>query len=687
MKFLFPAFLFALFAVIIPILIYLFSFRRYTTVYFSNVSYLKNLKNESQRHSRFKNLLILLFRILAIVSLVFIFAQPYIPNKNSEKQQPDPLVTVYIDNSFSMNAISSEGQLLEAARNKAIEIAGAYSPGTSFQLITNDLLQQHRHYFNKEQFIQQVIEIKPSSNSVPLSVIQKQLLNNDKHEELPSSITSYYLSDFQIKTSDIHNFTSDSTQVNYFLPFHADVYNNLYIDTCWMEIPAHKIGQEEKLNVKIVNHSSESYQNLPLRFFLDDTLKALGNFNIEAGKEQTIQLKYVNFYGGIHRGKAEITDYPFIHDNTYFLNYFVQPRLSAISLFDSKIGPLSGIPNLKALFEDDDFVYMDFSAVENLQVSKLSGYNTIFILNIKYLTSGLINEIKKSAENGTSILFFPEPDGDLKSYNDFLSQMNANTILRFDTTTLKMSGIDWDHPVFEKLFEEKSENVDLPVIHGFFVYSQNTRIPESNLLWFGNHAKVISLQPVGYGNLLAFSFPLSGKNRDFLHDALFAPLIYCLTINSLPYQKLCYRIGVDTYGTLPGKQIPDYMSVHILAADSSREFIPFITILPGNILKYSFTDFFNEAGHYLVKSSGKTVSAISMNYSRSESDLHFFTPQQLSEEIGNAHILHTSVIEMQSKNFSQVFSEIRHGRKLWRLFLALTLSFLLAEVIIIRFWK
>jgi hypothetical protein len=687
MKFIFPTFLFALFAIIIPILIHLFSFRRFTTVYFSNVSYLKNIKNESQRQSRLKNLLILISRILAIVSLVFVFAQPYIPNKTNKKQQADPLVAVYIDNSFSMNAVSPEGQLLEVARNKAIEISGAYSPGTRFQLITNDLLQQHRHFFNKEQFIQQVSEVKTSSNSVALSKIQKYMVNNVINFDRPSSLTGYYISDFQTKTTDIQNFTSDTNQINYFLPLHSEVYNNLYIDTCWMEVPAHKIGQEEKLNVRVVNHSSEAYQNLPLKFYLDDTLKALGNFSIEPGKDQTIQLKYVNLYTGIHRGKAEITDYPFTHDNSYFLNYFVQPNLKALAIYDGKYGAKSGIPWLKALFDDDEFVVMDFNPVENLQVSKLSGYNTIFLLNTKFLSSGLINELKKTIENGTSVLFFPEPDGEIQSYNDFLNQLNANTILRFDTTSLRISGIDWDHPVFNQVFEARTENVDFPFLHGCFVFSQSTRIPESNLLWFGNKSKTVSIQPAGDGNLVVFSFPLSGLNKVFARDGLFVPLMYSLTINSLPYQKLCYKIGTETYGILPGQLVPDFTSIHILSKDSSREYIPSITVLPGNRLKFNFTGFFREAGHYMVSSSGKTVTAISMNYDRSESDLNFYTPQEISDEIGKSHIKYTSVIETQSKNFTQVFNEIQHGRKLWKIFLILALLFLMAEVIIIRFWK
>ena len=83
MKFLFPTFLFALFTIAIPIIIHLFSFRRYKTVYFSHVGFLKDIKKESQKKSRLKQLLMLLARILTIIFLVFAFSQPYIPTKNA----------------------------------------------------------------------------------------------------------------------------------------------------------------------------------------------------------------------------------------------------------------------------------------------------------------------------------------------------------------------------------------------------------------------------------------------------------------------------------------------------------------------------------------------------------------------------------------------------------------------------
>jgi len=153
MKFLFPAFLFALFTIAIPIIIHLFSFRQYKTVYFSNVSFLKDIKKESKNKSRLKQLLILIARILTLIFLVFAFAQPYIPTTTDGKKQPNQIVGIYIDNSFSMNALSENGQLLEVARNKALEICLAYPVGTKFKLLTNDLKPKHQNVFNKEQFI------------------------------------------------------------------------------------------------------------------------------------------------------------------------------------------------------------------------------------------------------------------------------------------------------------------------------------------------------------------------------------------------------------------------------------------------------------------------------------------------------------------------------------------------------
>ena len=81
MSFVYPAFLWALAALSIPIIIHLFNFRRYKTVYFPDISFLKEVKQETDSRSKIKHWLVLLMRLLAISFLVFAFAQPFIKHQ------------------------------------------------------------------------------------------------------------------------------------------------------------------------------------------------------------------------------------------------------------------------------------------------------------------------------------------------------------------------------------------------------------------------------------------------------------------------------------------------------------------------------------------------------------------------------------------------------------------------------
>ena len=127
-----PLFLIGLVAVGIPIAIHLLQLRRYKKVYFSNVDMLEELHNEDRRQRNLRQLLILAMRILAIVFLVLAFSQPVIRNKTSQLRAGGTVVSVYVDNSYSMESGGMDGSLLESARRKAREVAAAYKPDDQF---------------------------------------------------------------------------------------------------------------------------------------------------------------------------------------------------------------------------------------------------------------------------------------------------------------------------------------------------------------------------------------------------------------------------------------------------------------------------------------------------------------------------------------------------------------------------
>ena len=242
MKFVNPNFLFALFTATIPIIIHLFNFRKYKTVYFSNVRFLKEIKEQTQSKSQLKHLLVLISRILTIFFLVFAFAQPFIPLKNTSQTFNSNTTSVYVDNSFSMNAIGESGQLIDFAKNIAIDISKSFLPSDKFQLLTNNFLGKHQRLVNKDQFNDYIDEINISAETKKLSQVierQKNLLKNEKN----SDRKIFIISDFQKSTSDFESLENDTSYSVFLIPLKKNEEKNIYIDSIWFESPIRQIGR------------------------------------------------------------------------------------------------------------------------------------------------------------------------------------------------------------------------------------------------------------------------------------------------------------------------------------------------------------------------------------------------------------------------------------------------------------
>ena len=233
MQFLFPGFLLALGFLAIPVIIHLFNFRRYKTVYFSNVKFLREVKEETASRSKLKHLIVLASRLLALSFLVFAFAQPYLPNKKNQVSAGKKFVSIYVDNSFSMNAISGGRSLLDKAKLAAKEIAAGYSADDQFQLLSNDFQGKQQRLVGKEEFKNLVdeVEISPAVRTfAEIGKRQKDALSrgNNKNQ------LAYLLSDFQKNMGEL---ALDSLVTYNLIPLAADAQSNIYIDSCWFNEP------------------------------------------------------------------------------------------------------------------------------------------------------------------------------------------------------------------------------------------------------------------------------------------------------------------------------------------------------------------------------------------------------------------------------------------------------------------
>lgn len=686
MKFLYPTFLFALFTIALPIIIHLFSFKRYKTVYFSNVGFLQNIKKESKKKSRLKQLLILIARILTLTFLVFAFSQPYIPNNKDAQKNPSQLVAIYIDNSFSMNARSENGQILEIARNKALEICEAYPAGTKYKLFTNELKPKHQHALNKEQFIQQVSEIKATPVVIPLSLIHnrfdnEQLVNKEKTDK-----NLYFISDFQRAITDTENFTR-SNLFTYYIPLTPGEVANLYIDSCWVEVPAHRLGQEEQVFVKIKNSSDQDYQNLPLKLYLNDSLKSITNFSVAADEEIVADLKYQNNTSGPQKGKIEITDYPFTHDNNWYISYNVEKNLKALAVFNNSKESLEGLSYLKALFQNDDYVILDEMNSKSLRVNKLKEYNTIFLLNLDELATGFMNELEQVVKSGTSIVLFPGINAEQTVLNRFLSQLGAAQIIGTDSTSQKISDIEFENDFYKNVFRKREENPILPQIPEHFVFSRNIRSKGTNLLSFQNGDVALSQLDVELGKLWTFAFSLHANNESFARDVLFVPTIYNITLNSLPKQEISFIVGQNTFYNLPpNKEIDLASTIEIENLATGNKFIPSKTI-SGQDTRLGFSKQIQNDGHFKITSDNEELASMAFNYNRKESELSYFSSKELQKQLELAQLSNATIISDIDKNFNELFDTIQNGKQLWKFFILFALLFVCFEICIARFMK
>src|SRR5690625_3878643 len=133
MQFKCPEILFALFLLLIPIIINLFRLRRFQKTEFTNVAFLKEIVLQTRKSSQLKKWLTLLMRLLVFACIILAFSQPYFPSDTAVSEAEETLI--YIDNSFSMQGKIANATLLERVVK---ELHESVKKETSFHWFSND---------------------------------------------------------------------------------------------------------------------------------------------------------------------------------------------------------------------------------------------------------------------------------------------------------------------------------------------------------------------------------------------------------------------------------------------------------------------------------------------------------------------------------------------------------------------
>ncbi|RYD87134.1 MAG: hypothetical protein EOP54_29260, partial [Sphingobacteriales bacterium] len=382
--------------------VHLFNFRRYQKVQFSNVQFLKELQEQQASRRNLKERLILLARLLALTFLVLAFAKPYIPQNNIAAGRQN-VVSIFVDNSYSMQILSREGSLLDQARQKAKELASAYNLNDRFQLLTQDFEGKHQRLLSRDEFNDAIDGIKVSAQSRTLQqVISRQQSLLDSQPGAGKVI--YIISDLQKNMAGKPVAADSSIRVN-LVQLKANPLPNVAIDSAWLLSAVHKPGDSEKLVVKLHNYAGEEATNIPLKLFINGTQKALGSFTIGARSIFTDTLSFSGLPAGWQRGEIQLQDNPVVFDNQFYFAFQVKQQMPVLLIDGGTENPY-----LKAVFAADDFFKTTRMPEGNVDYAGLNAYPLIVLSDITSISAGLAQQLQVYVNKGGTLVVFPAGD-------------------------------------------------------------------------------------------------------------------------------------------------------------------------------------------------------------------------------------------------------------------------------------
>jgi len=655
MSLVYPSFLWALSALAIPIIIHLFNFRKTTRIYFSNTRFLRQVKEETTQKRRLKQYLVLASRLLFLFFLVMAFAQPFLPAKEEMGQQQT--ISIYVDNSYSMSApIAEKTRALEEAVRMAQNIADLFPSTTIFQLLTNDFSPFSNSAKTKTEVTDLLSQIKLSAVSRSSSEILSRVKENS---------TLFWLSDFQKSTFGELPKIDSSLQIR-LVPLSLEKYPNIFVDSVFLENPFAIGGEKNTIRVRLHNSGNRNIEGLVVKLSINGLQTAATSISISPDSFTEVPFDLVSGLKGNNRVVVSFNDFPISFDNQFFLTLNYTAKLNILEI---KSGNQPSYVE-KVFGNKDVFSFKSFSA-SNLNYSLLASADLVVINGIDRIDETLAGAINSYKPNFGAMLLIPGLQPDISSYQKILlatlTKSPQNEIAELDKP-------DFQSPFFATVFEEKSSSIGMPHARSILEWGAD----RSAILKFKNNKPFLSQ----FENTFVLASPLEKSFTDFFNNALFLPVMYRIAASGKKSEQPLYYSLTSPAIVVPSDSLTNEEPVKLIG---DQELIPSQRQINGQLFlelpKYAVSP-----GFYKVVNRRDTIGLIAFDLNAKESALQQMTGEEAKAALGGNRNI--SIFKANSsETFSAEIKERYLGKPLWKYTIVLSLIFLLAEVLLIRFLK
>ncbi len=638
MQFKHPEILWALFLLIIPILIHLFQLRRFKKTPFTNVAMLQKVVSESRKSNSLKKWLLLFTRLLLLAAIITAFAQPFTSATTALQEKE---TVVYLDDSFSMQAKNNGISLLEKAVQDFIKNIDVE---TKFSLFTNE-----KTFSNVR-----IEDIQNSLLSLPYSYKQLNLNEiglkaNSLFSQNNSTVKNLIVvSDFQERLASGSN-SMDSTLSAHFVPMQPREILNVSIDSVFVED-----GLNEQATLQVFLSGGNEDEALPISLYNDDQLiaKTAAKFKSNGNAE----VKFTIPANEQLNGRLSIIDNALGYDNKFYFNINSKEKIKILAVSESDSDYLN------RLFRGDEFEFQKY-ALNQLDYSNLGNQNVVILDNLTTIPNSLQNILRTFKKDGGTLIIVPAINSDISSYNTLLSSISATDFLEKIALNVQLTNITFDHPLYRNVFEQEVTNFQYPSVKEHFRIQTN--LPTALSMDGGD--SFLS----GDDGLYVFTVPLTLENSNFINSPLIVPTFYNMVQSSLqipkPHQTLGEATTVDISAQIGNDDI-------LKVSKEGYEFIPLQQTFP-NRVRVAFDQNPTEDGIYSILQNEQALQNISFNYPRTESQLKYL-------DIGALENINTMDSIPELFEYLKAESNIT---AFWKWFVILALLLALIEVIIQKF--
>ncbi len=682
MKWVYPEFLFALLVLVIPILIHLFHFRKYKTVYFSSIAFVKSVEQQQKNPRKLKHLLILLARMLAFTCLVIAFAQPYFPGSDANKKDIQ-LIGVYVDNSFSMSRIGGQGELLAQAKTLAESIVEKAPRNTQYVLFTNELSGNEKQTLTQVKFVDQVGKIKYSpiyrSREEVLSFWNQWIEDAQKEGNIKTKPSLVFLSDFQKDKSG--QSTKKFKSIPSVSPLILNPQNtgNLYIDTLWFETPIQKLGSSQTLSIRVVNSGKEAIESAVVNVQIGKMKRDLFA-ELPAFGSDTLQLNYFNQEAGIVKGEVSINDKQMTQDDAFYFNYEVKKNSSVLI-----VNGEDAVNNVGIVYGLDDFYKVKEVPTNQATQENLEDYDLIVLNGLNQIPSSLSTSLESVHQESGSILLIPGTNVSPTGWNASLEKLELPTINGIQTVGLSVQKLNIKDPFFHGIFEGKPDNISLPAVAKAYRLINNSKTLSSSLINYQNGTPFF-VKSTGKGASYLFSTSLKQEFSTFTSNQLFSTLL--LHVGNLSQRQNPYYLIIGSDGSYPVTNVANGdKPVHL--KEGAIDYIPVLfTKNKRSCISVQGLEAIRilEAGNYSILQDGKNKGIVSMNYNRLESQTAESTQEEIKTGFEQAGIQVNTIQDGSNWNSASLL-EIGENYDIWIWFVFFAGIFVLCEMALLIFYK